>query len=301
MSADETPPLGSSTDLAIFGGGDNARTEIYRVGSNAVSRPVSSTSAGNESVLLATRNDVYVQNQGSNYSYGISEVDTSTGRVVHRYNYQEIPYVPIPGSKGETFGPDSQGLITSLVLSNGQLFAFQYNGYSAAVDNLTNGTRRLIRGYGALGGGVLAANGDLYVIAWLENWHESSFDVVRIDPTTLAVVSTIHTGVRAKSVRHAQMQALPNGDIAIFVAQQYASAPGVPVDAILWRLSTSGLARRNLPANIGLDMRAFANGVYLFGGPGRNIVARLNLSDMSLTMRVPSLATPAGTFLFALT
>jgi hypothetical protein len=56
-----------------------------------------------------------------------------------------------------------------------------------------------------------------------------------------------------------------------------------------------------LPANVGLDMRAFGNGVYFFGGPATNVVSRLNLTNMSLKRDVPGLSSPSGTYLYGLT
>jgi len=297
MWASETPPAGPSTDLAVFGSGNTPETTIYSIGNHTISSRLRMHSNGQGTVLLATRNDVYVQRASAS---PISEISIRTGRLVHLFNVPQIPFTPPPGYKGLYVGNTSQGWIESLVLERGRLYAFQFNSYTASVDDLSNGTHRLLHGYGQLGGGVLAANGDLYVMAWRSE-PRTSFHLLRINPTNLSVVSTAHTGVLATSVANFQMQALPGGGLLAFVAQLRVSRPNVAVNAYLWKLNRSGLERRDLPANIGLDMRAFANGVYLFGGPGRNIVARLNVSNLTLTRNVPTLDTPNGTYLFALT
>jgi hypothetical protein len=198
-------------------------------------------------------------------------------------------------------GTTSGGWIESLVLDRGQLFAFQFNSYSAAIDNLSNGTRHLLRGYGALGGGALDANGYLYVMAWGEGHRPTSFNILKINPNDLKVTSTTHTGVRATSIDNAEMQALPGGGLLAFIAETPSNQQDNPMSDYLWRVTLSGIERRKLPANIGLDMHAFANGVYLFGGPAKNVVARLTLSTKYFTRVVSTMTTPAGTQLFALT
>ncbi len=305
--ASETPSVGHSAALAVYGGGSGRNvysgSTIYGVGNETISvrmRTPRSWSAGQGSVLLAVHNDAYVEVQSGSQT-SIIEVNTRSGRVVHTYSAPGIPFTPGPGYKGLYLGTFSGGWIESLVLDAGQLYAFQFNAYFASVDDLSNGTRHLLRGYGSLGGGALDANGSLYVMAWRETPHPTAFDLLRINPNTLAIVSTTHTGVRAKTVDNFQMQALPGGGLLSFVAQQITNQQDNPMSAYLWRLSTSGLERRDLPANIGLYMHAFANGVYFFGGPGRNVVARLSFASMSLTRDVPALATPSGTYLFALT
>jgi hypothetical protein len=305
--ASETPSVGNSAALAVYGGGFGRNayfgSTIYGVGNETISvrmRTPRSWSAGQGSVLLAVHNNAHIQVQ-SGAQTSIIEVNMRSGRVVHIYSAPGVPFTPGPGYKGLYTGHLSGGWIESLFLDAGQLYAFQYSAYSASVDDLSNGTSHLLRGYGSLGGGALDVNGSLYVMAWREAPHPTSFDLLRINPNTLAIVSTTHTGVRATTVDNFQMQALPGGGLLAFVAQQRTYQQDNPMSACLWRLSTSGLERRDLPANIGLYMHAFANGVYVFGGPGRNVVARLNFASMSLTRDVPALATPSGTYLFALT
>jgi hypothetical protein len=298
MWASETLASGRFNDLAVAGGGYGNSfhgSTVYAIGSHTISLRFRMSSIANGSVLLATPNDVYIVGGSS-----VSEVAIRTGRVVHTYAAPQIPFTPPPGYRGQIVGQTSGGTIQSLVLDKGRLYAFQLDAYAVAVDDLSNGTDHLLGGgYGELGGGVLAANGDLYVMAWSSE-HLSSFTLLRIDPSNLSVISKLHTGVRATSVRHVDMQALPGGGLLAFVTQQRQSESNIPVDAYLWKLANSGLERRDMPANIGLDMRAFANGVYIFGGPGRNIVARLSLSNLALTRDVPELSTPVGTWIFAL-
>ena len=305
MWASETPPVGDATALGVFGAGAFGNhtyrgATIYRVGAETISarmRIPLSWSVEQGSVLLAVGDNIFLQGIPSPPGLGaITEVDTKTGRIVHSYAVRGIPYT---STHGLFVGNTSAGWIESLVVDRGHLYAFQFDSQAAAIDDLSDGTRHLLPGYSSLGGGVVGADGALYVMAWSEK-SRPTFDILRIDPFNLSIISTTHTGIRATSVDNAQMQALPGGSIIAFVAQQRENQVN-PMTNYLWKLSGSHLERTNLPANSGLDMRAFADGIYVFGGPGRNVVTRVSLSNLSLMRTAPSLTTPAGTWIFALT
>lgn len=314
MWANETPPIGSATDLAVYGTGAFGThtfrgATIYRVGTETVVPRLRTRLSwnGDQPLLLAAGDDVFLQPTG--LAAPIDEVDIRTGRIVHSF---PVPGLPFLSEHGLFVGNTNEGVVPSLAVEDGRLYAFQFNGQSASIDDLSSGTHRLLRGYGALGGGVVAANGDLYVMAWRADApasnvslrstpHRSFFDVLRIDPVTLSVVSTVHTGVRAWSFDNVQMQALPDGSELAFVAQQRVNQPDSPIENYLWKLTGSRLEFRSLPANTALDMRAFGGGIYLFGGPGRNVVARVDLSSLSFERSVPRLRTPSGSWIFALT
>jgi hypothetical protein len=293
LQASVVPSAGPVTDIAVssYNGGD---TIVYQVGSRAAEFKYKTPAT---TVLLATASDLYVEDRNSGV---IDEVNLRTSRVVAQYGVPSLPIRYPPGYTGLVTGNVAQGTIAALILDSGRLYALAFNTYSAAIVDLSTHTTRLLHGFGVLGGGVLAADGDIYVTASRVT-STTPFSILRIDPSTLDVVSTFHTGVRTRNIDNIEMQALHSGGVAAFVAQEgHVVPPVLPINDYLWKISSTGLVSHALPANLGLYMRAFGDNVYIFGGAGTNKVSRLNLVSMKVTRDVTRLATPKGTYVFAL-
>jgi hypothetical protein len=190
------------------------------------------------------------------------------------------------------------GTVQALVLlPSGDVLALQYTGRAAAVDDLTTGTVHELAGYGDLGGGTLAPDGDVYVVAWRSNDPAASMDVLQIDPATLDVIGSTSTGLSPAPTDNIQTEANSSENILVYVAQ----GSGASMDSYLWSASSTGLQQLDtLPVNIGLYVSDFGESLYLYGGPAENSVSRLDLTDMSLTQDVSGFATPSGSFVLAL-
>jgi hypothetical protein len=249
-------------------------------------------------MLLATPGSVYVQND---WPGSIMKFNVRTGRADGGFNVPATPFTPPRFSTGLELPGPKVGTVAALMLDSGNLYALTFNLTTVGIDDLSTGAHHVLRGFGEVGDAVVASNGDIYAMAWRVD-PSSTMSVLRIDPSTLDVVSTMSTGIRASSFDNVQMQALPGGGVLAFIAaERQNQLAASPMYSYLWRVSASRLVPIALPANIGLDMRAFDNGVYFFGGPAKNVVSRLNLTNMSLVRNVPGLSSPSGTYLYGLT
>jgi hypothetical protein len=301
VQSNAIPGAGATNEFAVFGTQD---TILYAAQNRAAAirftaGRLNGGFGGN--VLLTTGNDVFIQNAVGDDGTDVDEINLHTKQVVHQYPLASIPTKWPPGAHCVCVGPGPGSTVASFVLDHGHLFAFQFNSYSSSVDDLTTGTSHVLPAYGDLGGGALSADGDLYVTAWRESSvpQTTTVRIFQIDPATLQVVASYPAEKSFLVVDNVQMQASPGGGVIVLVVAQQSDEASSPIHDFLWRVSVSGLHRLPLPGR-GLDMRVFANSVYVFGGAARNVVSRLNLLNLSVTRDVRGLSTPTGTYVDAL-
>jgi hypothetical protein len=181
---------------------------------------------------------------------------------------------------------------------SGDLLALQYTGFAASVDNLTTGKVQSLTGFGALHGGTIGPDGDLYTTAWRPNDPSTAMNVLQIDPTTLKVLNTWSTGLSPRSTLNIEVRASATDNVLIYVVQ---GGQSVPIVSHLWSASDGGLIQFSaLPANVGLYLSVIGGDAYLYGGPARNSVSQLDISSATLTESVSGLSTPDGTFILAI-
>lgn len=159
----------SSDDLAVYGGpGNFAPTTIYQMGRSGATlrlRASRSWSIEQGAALFAAGHNLYLRSSSGPAQF-VLQVDIATGKLVRSYGVAGLPFTRPLGYRGPILGPTSTGYISALVEDAGSLFAFQYNGQAAAIDDLSTGTRVLLPSFGALGGGAVGADGGIYVLAW---------------------------------------------------------------------------------------------------------------------------------------
>jgi hypothetical protein len=298
VAAEVLPSTGIAEDLAIYS--SSSGPVVYSLSPSTAPSRLTTSGVGNTqpgSVLLSSQGDIYLQADSQ-----VIDVDSSSGTVVASYNLPSLTADSVAGSvpsydKG-LVSASAVGTVQALVLlPSGDVLALQYTGRAAAVDDLTTGTVHELAGYGDLGGGTLAPDGDVYVVAWRSNDPAASMDVLQIDPATLDVIGSTSTGLSPAPTDNIQTEANSSENILVYVAQ----GSGASMDSYLWSASSTGLQQLDtLPVNIGLYVSDFGESLYLYGGPAENSVSRLDLTDMSLTQDVSGFATPSGSFVLAL-
>ena len=178
----------------------------------------------------------------------------------------------------------------------GQIVALASTGRGAAITDLSSGKSQPLAGYGQLGAAALAPDGQIYALAWRDFDPSFTIKVLRISPITLAVTRTYDTGVVPGEFRNSVV--LPAGSSNAILGLFYGDEHGIT--AKLWTVAgTSMRGMTKLPGNIALDASVIGNDVYLFGGPAKNQVSRLSISTGALTRDVPSLRTPANSWVLA--
>ena len=304
-SADLIPSTGTLPAVAVYG---TAHQPIVLEGPTsssltAVSMTSTSPLPQPGSVLLTSGEDVYVQ-QPSQYLglMDVTEVDTGTGTLIASYQLPRLRPDSVAGAGSNSLGgPTSAplvGTVASLILDGGSLYALQYTGQAASIDDLTTGKVAYLPGYGGLAGGVLAADGSIYTVGWRVNDPSLPMSVLQIDPTSLSTTSVGTTGLAAATELNVQMQASSTENALLYIVE--GSSTG-PIDSYIWSVGSSGLTTLyQLPANVGLYMGDFGPTVYLFGGPAQNRVSSLNLTNGVLSQDLAGMASPSGTYVLAL-
>jgi hypothetical protein len=299
IAADVFPTGGTGEDLAVYR--STGGPGLYSLGGGAAPAALSTGGVGDSqpgSVLMASGNDVFVQASGQ-----IVELDSSSGSVIATYNLPSLTPDSVAGSVppyDKALQPSSAvGTVQALIESQGDLFALQYTGTAAAIDNLTTGAVQQLSGFGALGGGTLAPDGDIYVLAWRPNDTTVPMSVLQIDPGDLSILGSLSTGLSPAPTDNIETVASPSENVLVYVVQGDSSGP---IDSYLWSAAQGGGLTKlvALPANVGLDMSLFGNDVYLYGGPAENQVSELDLTDMSFRQNVGGMSAPTGSYLLAM-
>jgi hypothetical protein len=308
VAASNIPAAGNgASDVVIYG--TTHGPDIFQTSEGTAPAPLSASGFGNNnegSVLLQGDGDVYVQQSNASLgSSAIVEVQADTGSVVATYNLPLLRPDSIAGvepslSTGLTDGSGvngSTGTVQALILDNGSLYALQFTGRAAAIDNLSAGKVQYLAGYGDLGGGALAPDGDIYVVGWRQNGPTAAMRVLQIDPNTLDTDSTFSTGLYPPTTLNVQMQANSSDDMLVYISQGNETDP---IESNLWGVSASGLVSLGaLPANVGLYMSDFGPTVYLYGGKAENAISSVDLSDEALTQGVSGISAPQGSYVLA--
>ncbi|HEY7223955.1 MAG TPA: hypothetical protein VH561_10255 [Micromonosporaceae bacterium] len=137
------------------------------------------------------------------------------------------------------------------------------------------------------------------VVAWRGTDLSWTIHTVTIDASALSVVAANDT--RLVATDHLRDKVLPGlGHSVVITVTHGDETSGVRRD--LWTLDGKTLARGpRLPLNSGLDITpADSDSVYVFGGPAKNTVGLLSLASGTFTGDLPSLRTPAGSYVAAL-
>jgi hypothetical protein len=251
------------------------------------------------SVLLSSGSNIFVQQSSS-----IVEANSTTGAVVATYELPTLPpdsFATSPSKvlRGPSPGP-ATGAIEALFAApnSGDLIALQRTGWAVAVDDLSTGAVHQLSGYGAFRGATLGADGDIYTVAWRPNVPSVDLTVLRIDPSSLNVISTYSTGLSYLSTLNVSLASSARDNAIVYVAQGSATTP---INSYLWTASAGGLVSLiSVPANIAIDMSVVGDNVYLYGGPGTNSVAEVSLANLALTQGAPGLSSPAGTYVLSI-
>jgi hypothetical protein len=304
VTASVIPTAGGDPRIAVYG--TTHSPEVFDTADPTAVAQQSILGAGGYqpgTVLLASGGDVFVQ-QFSNVFYGssqIEEVDSANGSIAATYNLPVLRPDALAGvlPHGYKGAQESEaiGTIAALILDNGDLYALQYTSRAASIDNLTTDSWQYLSGYGTLGGGVLAGDGDVYVAAWRS---DSDIQVLQIDPSTLSVVSTTSTGDTPEDLIDVRMQSNPTDNVLVYVNSQTTSSS--PTTSQLWSASGSNLTSLvSLPQNVGAYMTDFGSDVFLYGGLAGSEVSMFDLTDSTLTQDVAGMSTPSGSYVLALT
>jgi hypothetical protein len=234
----------------------------------------------------------------------ISATGTSQPQVVtptHTYQLPVISPDPVAGVLPRGYkglATDiSPGQVSAMIqVPGGDIVALASTGRGAAITDLSSGKSRPLAGYGQLGAAALAPDGQIYALAWRDFDPSFTIKVLRISPSTLAVTRTYDTGVVPGEYRNSVV--LPAGSSNAILGLFYGDEHGIT--AKLWTVAgTSMRSMATLPLNIALDASVIGNDLYLFGGPAKNHVSRLTISTGTLTRDVPSLRTPANSWVLA--
>ena len=146
---------------------------------------------------------------------------------------------------------------------------------SALVD-LDTGRRAELAGMVALD--AASRDGHAVVLGRDTSTTDLRYSVAEIDLATLDVVgnASFTTGSLGP-VHHARALLTPRGDVYAYLAQSPTAAT-LPMSSLLVAFDTTLAPRRiALPNDLGLDATVGGDGaLYLFGGPARNVVARVD-------------------------
>jgi hypothetical protein len=200
-----------------------------------------------------------------------------------------------PGYKGVYTGT-GVGAVSALVpTSDGDVLAFSYTGRAAAVTDLMTSKTVPLAGYSKLGAAARAPLGQLIVLAWSALDESRSIKVLSIDPHTLQPIATADTGITPAG--HLRDCVLPGiGHDAVIAIAHGDEAAGVALD--LWTVDGNSVLRGPaLPIDSGLEIApAGSASIYVYNGPAKNTVGKLDLSTGSLASDIPELRAPAGAY-----
>jgi hypothetical protein len=199
------------------------------------------------------------------------------------------------GYKG-TFSGRGVGQISALVPSSaGHVLAFSSTGWGAAVTDLTTGQTRSLPGLGSLGSAARDRSGNIVVLAWRGLDLGWTVHAVTVDASTLAVRGSVDTEVSPRALLADQV--LPGlGHDAVLVLAYGDEASGVTLR--LWTMDGTTLSPGpRLPVGAGLQLApAGPTSAYVFGGPARNRVGRLELASGAFDADVAALRAPSGAY-----
>jgi hypothetical protein len=242
-----------------------------------------------------------LESRGTRYvQMGDVVVAAQNGAVVAIYKLPELTpdqtagQFP-PGYKGVYTGT-GVGEVSALVpTSDGDILAFSFTGRAAAVTDLMTSRTVPFAGYSKLGAAARAPSGQFIVLAWSALDESRSIKVLSIDPHSLQPVVTADTGITPAG--HLRDRVLPGiGHDAVIGIAHGDEAAGVALD--LWTVDGNSLLRRPaLPKDSGLEIApAGSTSVYVYNGPAKNTVGKLDLSTGSFTLDIPELRAPAGAY-----
>ncbi len=188
------------------------------------------------------------------------------------------------------------GIVSALVPTTaGAVLAFSFTGRAAAVTNLMTGKTAPISGYSKLGPAARTASNKIMVLAWSALDETRAIQILVLDPDKLQITATIDTGLSAASFLRAVV--LPGlGHDAVVAVAKGDEAAGVSLS--VWTVDGAIIGRPAvLPVNCGLEVApAGVSSVYVYNGPAKNTVGRLDLSSGSFAPDLPQLRAPAGSY-----
>lgn len=199
-----------------------------------------------------------------------------------------------PGYKGVYTGV-STGTVSALIPTDtGDVLAFTFTGRAAAVTDLKTKETTQISGYSRLGAGALDASGRIELVAWKAQDEKQNMRLLVLDPSSLAVTSTIDLG--STPAKHLRDMLLPGlGHDAVLAV---AAGDDAGVALTIWTVDGSKVrSMGGPPADTGLSIApADASSVYVYDGPGKNKVGVFDLASQQFTPDVPSLRAPTGSY-----
>jgi hypothetical protein len=235
-----------------------------------------------ESVVTAPVSDDS-QTRGYSQSLPALTPDVEAGTIPAGYK-GEWPDVSVPSVQGyATVGGRPVALVTT--------------GAAAGVMDLTDMKFSRLSGFSGLYGAATGGDGYLYVAAWRSLDSSFTIKVLRLDPKDLHIVGQTDTGLTPGKTDNITITPSTDGAV-VMIAQGSTDS----VRQFIWTANMDGMkSLPELPIGTGLYMApdVDSDSVLLFGGPATNRVSRLNIVSGALTVDVPELRAPAGSYVVA--
>jgi hypothetical protein len=199
------------------------------------------------------------------------------------------------GYKGLYSGVSTGTVSALLANDSGDVLAFTFTGRAAAVTDLMTQKVTPIAGYSRLGAGVRDAAGRIELLAWKAQDESQSMRILVLDPTSLAVQTTLDLG--ASPANHLRDTILPGvGHDAVLAVATGDETIGVSLS--IWTIDGAQLSSQAAPPlNSGLSIApADGSSVYVYDGPGANRVGQLDLASNTFKPDVANLRAPSGSY-----
>ena len=234
----------------------------------------------------------------------IATTDDSGGRsVVARIPVPRAGPVYVDGIPRKGVLRPSATRVAGLISAEAGRLAFVDNSVNSAMVNLDSGARLELAHVGFINDVLLTPSGRVYAIGRDTSRQAAAFMLLELDPVALAVVRTLPTPIAVAGGAIDDIHLVLSADGRLFVYASRGDSQTAAHHSLLYEVhaATGAFAPITLPDDLGSRITAGPDGaLYIFSGPGRNRVARVNPHNSSVEADVEHLRAPRGTYILAL-
>lgn len=227
----------------------------------------------------------------------IMQLDTSTNQIATQGSVPQLSPDPSAGAlpSGYKGLPPVAQISGYVQADSGHVLATLESGLAAALYDTATGQVQPIKGYGAIEGPAVAADGSIYAFGWRTYDQTFTIKVLRIDPSSLAVTATFDTGINPKnSISRQILSTATHGMIGLITEDR----DGNQIDH-LRQFTDSGsvtelpsaLINAGIFASVGTD-----DLIYLFGGKAKSKISTYNLDTSAVSQALGSFGVPSEAY-----